>query len=395
MRNYSSLYAVLTLWLAGLCAASQFAKIALIIPELQLLYPDAGSALGFLVSLISLVGALLGLIAGLLVSQFDSRKILIFALLLGAIVSFIQSFVLPINLFLLSRIIEGASHLAIVVSAPTLIAQHSSDRYRDSAMTLWGTFFGVSFALTAWFGLPLVGERGVSALMLAHAVITALTALLVVHAFRGIYIPTNNEKRTSFSIITIAIRHKEAWKSPTIAAPAVGWLFYTTTFVALLAILPRLLAPDQREIAASLLPLASIASSMTLGIYLLRRYSAVQVVNTGFVLCICAALLLPLFFGEPTIIVSLFLAFGLVQGASFASIPQLNNAAKDQALANGTLAQAGNIGNLFGTPFLFMMLNNFGLVAMCTVVAFCYSAAICAHLIFAKRRIKSASNSCP
>ena len=67
MQKSHSLKIILILWLAGLCAAAQFAKIGHILPELQVLYPNAGSLLGFLLSLISLVGALLGLIAGVLV----------------------------------------------------------------------------------------------------------------------------------------------------------------------------------------------------------------------------------------------------------------------------------------------------------------------------------------
>ena len=48
-------------------------------------------------------------------------------------------------LMLLARVIEGASHLAIVVAAPSLITQLSQPRYVGAAMTLWSTFFGVSF----------------------------------------------------------------------------------------------------------------------------------------------------------------------------------------------------------------------------------------------------------
>jgi len=54
----------LALWVAGLCAAAQFAKVGLVLPELSRVYPGAGATLGLLVSAISVVGALLGLLAG-------------------------------------------------------------------------------------------------------------------------------------------------------------------------------------------------------------------------------------------------------------------------------------------------------------------------------------------
>jgi len=78
-----------------------------------------------------------------------------------------------------------------------------------------------------------------------------------------------------------------------------------------------------------------------------------------------------------------------VQGASFAAIPQLNKTAPEQALANGTLAQAGNIGNLCGTPLLLLLLSSGGVTAMISLVVTCYITAITLHLIFSKRRAKA------
>lgn len=42
----------------------------------------------------------------------------------------------------------------------------------------------------------------------------------------------------------------------------------------------------------------------------------------------------------------------LVLGGIFASVLQLNTNAKDQALAYGVMAQAGNTGSLLGNPVL-------------------------------------------
>ena len=390
MQKSHSFKIIIILWLAGLCAAAQFAKIGLILPELQALYPGAGSALGFLVSLISLVGALLGLIAGVLVGRIGSRYVLLVGLVLASLISLIQSFNLPLSLLLASRVLEGASHLAIVVAAPTLIAQYSSERIRSSAMTLWGTFFGVSFALTAWLGLPLVAAKGAAALFFAHAVITGLTALLVTYAIPKPATQTANTMLTarSFSFPELYGQHKQAWTSPYVAAPAAGWFFYTITFVALLAVLPGLMPIEQRAFTAANLPLASIASSMTLGIVLLKRFSAIQVLCSGFITAVGCAILLLLIPNQPLIAILLFAALGLVQGASFASIPQLNKTAPKQALANGTLAQAGNIGNLCGTPLLLLLLSSGGVLAMIALVVSCYIAAIIVHLVFARRRAK-------
>ena len=309
-------------------------------------------------------------------------------MLLGGLISAIQSFELSLGILLTTRVVEGASHLAIVVAAPTLIAHYSSDRMRASAMTLWGTFFGVSFALTAWLGIPLAAEHGVHALFLAHAVVLVVTTLLIVFLVPKELSTLHNESqiRDTYSLSSLFKRHKQAWSSPYIAAPAIGWLFYTVTYVALLAILPGQISADQRTIAAALMPLASIASSMTLGVALLWRFTAIAVVKIGFSAAICFALLFLFEYDKVIVCVLLFSALGLVQGASFAAIPQLNNAGTNQALANGTLAQAGNIGNLCGTPLLLLLFSYGGNVAMITLVVACYAIAIYAHVLFGRGR---------
>ena len=136
---------VFLLWLAGLGAAAQFAKIAVPFADFRTLYPNVGPGFAWLLSMISVVGIFLGLTAGVLAAKFGYVKLLISGLVLGAVMSFWQALLPSFPAMLVSRLIEGFSHLSIVVVAPTLIAQISSDRFRGMAMTLWSTFFGVSF----------------------------------------------------------------------------------------------------------------------------------------------------------------------------------------------------------------------------------------------------------
>lgn len=388
MRKTPSLLIVVVLWFAGLCAAAQFAKVGLFIPELGQLYPSAGSVLGFILSAISVVGALLGLFAGSLALRVGLRRLLIGGLVLGAVISLVQSLGLSLHMLLASRVIEGVAHLAIVVSAPTLIALNSTEKMRATAMTLWGTFFGVSFAITAWLGLPVVATYGIETLFLAHGLVTGLIAalVLVVVPSQGLGLAGNDFERVSFSLREIVRQHVRTWTSPAMSAPAIGWLFYTVTFVALLAVLPGLMRAEERTFTATFLPIASIISSMSLGVMLVKNYSAVSVVCIGFALAIIVASTMPFLPGEPIPSIALFAALGLVQGASFAAVPELNKSAGDQALANGAFAQAGNIGNACGTPLLLLLLSVGGFGAMMVLVVACYVAAMLAHLWLARRR---------
>lgn len=390
VTSFRSVSLVLLLWMAGLGAAAQFAKLAVTLAHVRSLYPNAGAEIGLLLSVVSVIGILFGLTAGTLVVRFGYRRLLLFALALGAAVSFWQASLPAFYLMLCSRLIEGLSHLIIVVAAPTLIAQISSERVRGAAMTLWSTFFGVSFALVTWIGLPLVGQYGLGSLFLAHGIfMMATTALLAFYLDDPM--SSIASKNRSMNAGFVWRQHLRAYTSPFISAPAIGWLFYTFTFVSLLAILPDYLPADNRNIIAGLMPLASIAASL-LGVFVLLRFmSATSVVVTGFVL---ASATLSLFWVEvpsAIICVLLFAVLGLVQGGSFAAVPQLNKSAETQALANGAIAQMGNLGNTLGTPLLLLLLSGAGVVGLLVAVLGCYLGGTAVHVLLARKRAVAGS----
>lgn len=374
------LFAILLLWFAGLGAAAQFAKIAVPFGQMRNLYPEVGAELGWLLSLISLLGAAFGVVAGSVVGNLGARRVLLGGLFLGGLLSFWQASFPAFPLMLLTRLGEGASHLAIVVAAPTLIAQISPDRFRGMAMTLWSTFFGVSFALVAWVVLPLTGSLEI--LFIAHGgfmlAIAAAVPLLVAE-------PETRVAGESWNT-ELAQRHWRAYQSPHISAPGAGWLFYTLTFVSLLAILPERLPVEHRAMAVGLMPLLGIATSLLLVSALLRQMGSIPIVILGFGLSLGIVLLNLISDQQLVLAILLFAALGLVQGASFASVPELNHTLPDQALAYGLLAQTGNLGNLLGTPILLAVAGMGGDVSLFLAIALIYAAAICAHLLLARRR---------
>lgn len=375
---------VFLLWFAGLGAAAQFAKIAVPFAPVQALYPDTGPALGWLLSLVSFVGAILGVVAGGLVGRVGARNLLLFGLLLGALVSVWQSLLPDFPLMLVSRVVEGVSHLAIVVAAPTIIAEIAPERFRGAAMALWSSFFGVSFALVAWLGLPLVKAGGLDALFAAHGVfLTTIAAILLFSLKNEKQASSGASERATASVLA---RHLTAYRSPRISAPGIGWLFYTLTFVSLLAILPQQMPDGQGAWVAGAMPLVSVAVSLFLVPVLLQSFTSVRLVIFGFlggILVVVAALAgLPL----AVVAVALFAVLGLVQGASFSAVPELNDSMEDRALAYGVMAQLGNVGNLLGTPLYLAILGAAGQSTMFAGVVLVYILAITAHLILERRR---------
>ncbi|WP_158967985.1 MFS transporter [Chachezhania sediminis] len=386
-RTGTAFGTVIGLWAAGLGAAAQFGKVSVTYPDLAVIYGGTGAALSFAVSLVGSAGIVLGVVAGLVVARTGSRRALLWALLLGALLSAFQSLLPPLWLFLVSRAVEGASHLAIVVAAPTLIAQLSAPRHRGLTLSLWSTFFGVAFALLVWLGLPLVAVGGVAALYAAHAIYMAAMAVLIFILLPKDIIGPGAEP---LSIRRILAEHVEIYRSPFRNAAALGWVFYAGSYLAIMTIMPPFVPEEIRAATFAALPLVGITSSMTLGVFLLRRFPAVRVVQAGFLASLCAAGLIAALPGQGWAYLLLSAALGLVQGGSFTAIPQINPDARGQAQANGALAQMGNIGTTFGTPILAALVAGAGLMGFLAFAVTLFAGGAAVHAAMARRRARQA-----
>lgn len=381
MKQVSSFWLVIALWGAGLGAAAQFGKMSVIHDLSALRYPGAGPmALGLLVSIIGFPGLIFGTTAGIFVQGLGYRRVLVAALALGAVLSLVQAPMLPLPLMLGLRVIEGLSHLAIVVAAPVLIAQVAPVARQGLAMTLWSSFFGVTYAVMALLGRPLAEAMGPGALLLAHGAYMAGFALLLARLLPA------DPPRGALNLSPRAVlrQHGTIYASPRIAAPAMGFVCYTITYVAVLTLLPPFAGPGLQALLATAMPLTSIAVSLTLGVWLLGRMSAVRVVVLGFAVAVLAAAVLGVVWGQAAPMVAACLviaaALGVVQGASFASIPQLNAAGADRAQAAGAVAQLGNLGTTTGTPLLSALILGFGSTGLAGFILGFSALGIALHL---------------
>ena len=375
---------ILALWGAGLGAAAQFGKISVLY---DLLVADYGSParVAFMVSVVGMVGLIFGTTAGIFVQRLGLRRVLLGALLLGAGLSALQTLMLPYGLMMASRVLEGVSHLAIVVVAPVMIAQAAPQRHQGLAMTLWSSFFGVSFAGLAVIGPRLAEWHGAEALFAAHAAF-----LLAVAAVLAVLLPRLPQAVPSPLSLGGVIRlHGTIYRSPRIAAPAMGFFFYTLLYVALLTLLPPLLGAD-RAVAATAMPLVSIGVSLTLGVWLLHHVTAVHLVQGGFAVAVLGALAMGLCWDVPPLrlaaVLMLAAALGIVQGASFSSIPQLNADEGDRSLASGAVAQLGNLGTTAGTPVLAALIAGFGAAGVVGFAVPLCLGGILLHSLQARRR---------
>ena len=90
--------------------------------------------------------------------------------------------------------------------------------------------------------------------------------------------------------------------------------------------------------------------------------------------------------GSPVLFLALGATLGLVQGSGFSVVPQLNQTLDDRALANGGMAQAGNLGNTVGTPLMVGVIAVAGYGGLMIMLCLLFLAGAGVHLALQRRR---------
>lgn len=343
---------VIILWAIGVAAAMQFAKISVSLDYLSAHYSIGRSGAAATLTSIGIMGIVLGAAAGTVVGAIGTRIALLTALSIGIAVSGLQSLLPSYSVLLVSRLVEGISHLLIVVAAPTAIISFSAVQHRAFTMGFWATFFGVAYAVSGLFGNMLLTYGGLGALYTAHAVFLAVLLALFVLLERT---PVTLSKMTLGRQMRTAWRSQFAvYQSLKTLIPALGFFGHTLMFVALLTFLPNFgETTDAQRLLATVLPIISIVGSFAGGIIGQKMGEALLQLIVSF--AVFAGLSVSLWFSLGSTaftVVACFTMFasGTIQASTFAAIPELCTDEAAQAQANGAITQLGNLGATCGTP---------------------------------------------
>jgi MFS family permease len=155
---------IILLWLLGVLAAAQFAKMSIIAPLLRATFGLSLPQIGWLISLLEVGGGLFGFAAGLALARASVRRFLLLGLMILAATSIVESLTSSMTVLFGARAIEGVGYLLVVIAAPTAIAATASDAVRPRALALWSTFVPVGIAAGAEITgvlLPATGARGI------------------------------------------------------------------------------------------------------------------------------------------------------------------------------------------------------------------------------------------
>ncbi|MCW1950092.1 MAG: MFS transporter [Octadecabacter sp.] len=362
------------LWTTGLLAAAQFAKLTLTLDGFQAAYQNQPAPLA--VSAVSVVGILGGAVAGFFVAKIGARRSVLWAVAMSAVVSLIQGRAMPFEWFMATRIIEGFGHLLLVVALPTMMVALAKPNDKTVVMGIWGTFFGVGYAVLALV-VPVIAEWGGHwAVFRAHGILLALM-------FPVVWVVLPKVMTAGAAMPNIVSLHRTIYTNPRYFAPGLGHGIYTSIFIALVAFLPSTLGAAW---LTAVLPLANLSGTFAAG-FVAKWVPASKLSIYGFVSGIILFTLLALTGSIAVALIALFMT-GLTAGANFAAVPELNSAPEDQARSNGAMAQIGNIGTFSGTPIYALVAGNLWGIAGVSVVI-CVAGAVFAGLAYRAARMSA------
>lgn len=366
--------AIIILYCAGLVAAMQFAKLSpvmsLVARELSL----GPVAAGLSVSILGLVGVLFAVSVGAIANAVGLARALRAALFGGGIVALLGAFAPEANSFLLSRFLEGFSHLFIVVCTPALMANAAAPRDKPIALSLWGCFFGAGYALTSLLSPFIVGEAAWRNLLLAHGAAMLAVGLGVTLVTRGMPV-----RGAWPGLSAIMRKHIDVARSGAPLLLALTFFAYTVQFLAVLTFLNIFLQaqlnwPVERiGVALFIAPLWSLVFTLLSG--LVVRGGLGIAWGFGIVFGVLAASSLMVFAivpSPPLLLVALAVmmaCFGLLPGLAFANMPRVARSPEQTTLGFSAIALFGNLGTFLGTPLLAFVLSAGGWAAVALTLA--------------------------
>jgi len=390
-KEKTNWFVVIILWFAGIAAAMQFAKFSFALDFLKNQYNVSPFWIGLSLSVVGFIGLVFGTTISIYSSKITQNKILLISLLLGAFISLIQALNPVFPIVFISRILEGISHLGIVVSAPIIIILLSAKKHHSIVMGLWSSFFGIAFAVTAWAGKPVMELYSVSGLFLVHAILLFVIFLILFFSIRKINIPHNENNKISF--LSAHIKVYSNWRT---VSPGTLFFFHAFMYIALFTFLPRLSGNENtKNLLLFVLPLISIIGTMIAGIVSQYFVSPSKLSIVAYISLLVLIFVVKLSFNNNALFaaasMALILFSGIIQGSVFSLIPNISLTTEDQTNANGAVAQLGNLGSTLGPPVFsyFLTLGRDNLIII--VMAFSLLGAM--NGIFIMRKIK-AENPC-
>ncbi|WP_157182665.1 CynX/NimT family MFS transporter [Sciscionella marina] len=379
MTKPTSWALVLALTSAGITVAVQVGKAVAALPAVTADLRLSLTSGSWVLSAVSIAGALGGLALGAVIDRIGHRRALLAGLLLTAAGSGIGAFAENVSVLLLSRLGEGVGFTATALSVPPLLVRISAPGQRGIVLGLWSAFIPAGTGVTTLVGPWLIDAIGWRGLWLLAATLPVLVAAFLVPTTRSLSTTAPNTHPARRESIRAVL------KSRGILFATVVFASYSAQFLAVFGFLPTLLTrqgalpPKTAAILTATAILVNIPGNILGGF--LRGRGVPRWVLIGAASAVMAASAFAIYAtGTPLALryagsLALSFAGGMIPSTLFAAAPELAPRPDAAAATVGALLQGSTLGQTLGPPALAALTTAFGWQSSPILLAFAATLA--------------------
>lgn len=354
--------AILAATFCGVVAATNVGKMAIALPSLRQEMLLSLVAAGWVVSMFNTMALTTGLFFGLISDRFGPMKLCRLGLLFTIVGGLTGILSHTEEVLLLSRFLEGAGFISIVVSAPALISAASSSDKRRLALSVWTSYMPTGAGIITLLAVPLIsqiGWRGVWWIPVA----ASIGAMFLLEINRSSYKIKGVHEKWSWNIIAEALKQPAAWLL------GLSFAFYTIQFFAIVIWLPTFVKEQRTAtvltaaILTAMIFFVNIGGALLGGILLrhMRRGPLLIIINV--ILALCGAGIFSNSLPDGVrygLCLALSLIGGMIPTCVLSASSVLACSHQQVSTLQGLFIQGSNLGQFAGPPLIAAVVSSHG-----------------------------------
>lgn len=355
MQQVTHWPAVLAAMFAGVVSGASISKISPALPLLQSEFGLSLIATGWLVSMFNTIALGTAIFFGLFCDRAGALRFCVSGLACMFAGGALGAAAPSAAWLIVSRVIEGAGYVAIVVSAPGLIAASSAPTQRGLAFGLWGAHMptgGVAILLASPVLFALYSWRAVWACVAVFAALGMVFLLAQSRHYTGMHA---GAPRT-LSSIRVSLAQPVPWLLGTVFGA------YTLQFYAVMMWLPTYLlqtrstAPTTSSVLTALFVLVNALGNLAGGWLMNRNAALGRVIGMSF--AATSVIFLGMFSDQlpDAMRYGCVLAYGFITGnippAVFSGSVRYARSPAEAGSIQGLIVQLSNVGIFSGPPLI-------------------------------------------
>ncbi len=373
----------------GVVSSFQVGKVPGVLPVLRTDMQFTLFAASWVISMLNVIGALVGVLMGAFADRIGYRRLIITGLSLMLLGCVAGGYTSNPGVFITSRFLEGIGFFCTILSAPSLITHIAQPRHLRLILGFWGTYMPTGIAVMLFLSPYVVARVGWRGLWFLNGLIClAVLSLFVISTAPLPQIRKTGSQHAGNLAGTVKI----VFTTPGLLLLSLCFFCYAGQWMALMSFLPTFfieqvgMGTEGASLWTALAVLVNIPGNIVGGLLSQKNVPRWAVLFLVFI--VATAFTVGVYFSATPLFVRILFCLGysffggLIPGTLLAAVPFHSPGKAYIGAANGFLMQGSNMGTLLMAPALAVAVGIFGgwhgapwvlvaagLIGLCTSVA--------------------------